>query len=140
MTCSCLPTAQPRLRERNARLAPSYVVSVKSHEGEYMLALVCDDHKSVFEPRLAAMQEANKIPRGTIHFQPVKAVVTNCVTGINEDYIDLKLKDKSSIRILARSLFCAVIISFIVVFMMIIFFFFFYYYSSAPKETTFQLF
>jgi hypothetical protein len=87
-----------KVEGEECKMTPSYVVSVKSHEGEYMLALVCDDHKSVFEPRLAAMQEANKIPRGTIHFQPVKAVVTNCVTGINEDYIDLKLKDKSSIE------------------------------------------
>ena len=87
-----------KVEGEECKMAPSYVVSVKSHEGEYMLALVCDDHKRVFEPRLAAMQEANKIPRGTIHFQPVKAVVTNCVTGINEDYIDLKLKDKSSIE------------------------------------------
>ena len=58
-----------------------------------MLAVVCDDHKSVLEPRLVAMQEANKIPQGTIHLQPVKAVVTDCVTGINEDYRELKLQD-----------------------------------------------
>ena len=91
-----------KVEGEECKMAPSYVVSVKSHEGEYMLALVCDDHKSVFEPRklsTSAMQEANKIPRGTIHFQPVKAVVTNCVTGINEDYIDLKLKDKSSMEL-----------------------------------------
>jgi hypothetical protein len=87
-----------KVEGEECKMAPSYVVSVKSREGEYMLALVCDDHKSVFEPRLVAMQEAKKIPQGTIHFQPVKAVVTNCVTGINEDYIDLKLKDKSSIE------------------------------------------
>jgi hypothetical protein len=38
------------------------------------------------------MQEANKIPQGSIHFQPVKAVVTDCVTGIDEDYIELNDK------------------------------------------------
>jgi hypothetical protein len=52
----------------------------------------------VLEPRLVAMQEANKIPQGSIHFQPVKAVVTDCVIGINEDYIELKSKDKSIIE------------------------------------------
>jgi hypothetical protein len=71
------------------QLAPSYVISAKSHESEYMLAVVCDNHKSTLEARLVAMQRANKIPQGTIHFQPIKAVVTDCVTGINEDYIEL---------------------------------------------------
>jgi hypothetical protein len=74
------------------QLAPSYVISVKSDEGEYMLAVVCNDHKSALEARLVAMQKANKIPQGSIRFQPVKAVVTDCVTGINEDYIELNDK------------------------------------------------
>ena len=84
-----------RVEGEECKLAPSYIISVKSHEGEYMLAVVCDDHKNVLEPRLVAMQEANKIPQGSIHFQPVKAVVTDCVTGIHEDYIELNSKDKS---------------------------------------------
>ncbi len=84
-----------RVEEEECKLAPSYIISVKSHEGEYMLAVVCDDHKNVLEPLLVAMQEANKIPQGSIHFQPVKAVVTDCVTGINKDYVELNSKDKS---------------------------------------------
>jgi hypothetical protein len=71
------------------QLAPSYVISVKSHEGEYMLAVVCEDHKSALEARLVAMQEANKIPQGSIYFDPVKAVATDCVMPLNEDYIEL---------------------------------------------------
>ena len=90
--CFCPSIAQPRLKERNASLAPSYVISVKSHEGEYMLAVVCNDHKSALEARLVAMQEANRIPQGSIHFQPVKMVVTDCVTGIDADYIELNDK------------------------------------------------
>jgi hypothetical protein len=88
-----------KVEGEECKLAPSYIISVKSHDGEYMVAMVCDDHKSVLEPRLVSMQEANKIPQGSIHFQPVKAVVTDCVTSINEDYIELKLKDKSSIEL-----------------------------------------
>jgi hypothetical protein len=53
-----------------------------------MLAVVCDDHKNAFEVRLTTMQEANKIPQGTIHFQRVKTVVTDCINGNNEDYDD----------------------------------------------------
>jgi hypothetical protein len=77
---------------QECELPPSYVVSVKSHEGEYMLAVVCDDHKSGIQYRLVALQKENKIPQGKIHFQPVKAVVTDCVMGINDDYVDLELK------------------------------------------------
>jgi hypothetical protein len=73
------------------RLPPSYIISVKSSEGdgEYMLAMVCDDHKSGLEARLVAMQQANKIPHGSIRFQRVKAVVTDCIMAMNEDYIEL---------------------------------------------------
>lgn len=74
------------------QLVPSYVVSVKSHEGEYMLAVVCDDHKGGIETRLVAMQDDNKIPQGKIHLQPIKTVVTDCVMGINDDYVELELK------------------------------------------------
>jgi hypothetical protein len=81
-----------KVEEEECQLAPSYIISVKSHEGEYMLAVVCNDHKSALQTRLVAMQEANKIPKGRIHFQPVKAVVTDCVTGIDEDYIELNDK------------------------------------------------
>src|ERR687896_335960 len=74
------------------QLAPSYVISVKSDEGEYMLAVVCNDHKSALEARLVAMQETNRIPQGSTHFQHVKMVVTDCVTGIDADYIELNDK------------------------------------------------
>jgi hypothetical protein len=73
-------------------LAPSYVVSVKSGATEYMIAVVCEDHRSALEGRLLKMQAANKIPRGTIHFEPVKPVVTDCVIALNEDYIELNEK------------------------------------------------
>ena len=92
------PHCSAKVEGEECKLAPSYIISVKSHEGEYMLAVVCDDHKSMLEPRLVAMQEANKIPQGRIYFQPVKAVVTDCVIGINEDYVELKSKDKSTIE------------------------------------------
>jgi hypothetical protein len=57
-----------------------------------MLAVVCDDHKSGLEAGLIVMQKGGKVPRGRIHFQPVKAVVTDCVMGMNEDYVEFELK------------------------------------------------
>ena len=57
-----------------------------------MLAVVCDEHKSGLEARLIAMQKEGKVPHGRIHFQLVKAVVTDCIMGMNEDYVELELK------------------------------------------------
>lgn len=79
------------------RLPPSYVVSIRSHEGddngnEYMVAVVCDDHKDGMEHKLASMQKAGRAPAGKIHFQAVKAVVTDCVAGMEEDYVEIELK------------------------------------------------
>ena len=81
-----------KIEGEECQLPPSYVISVKSLEGEYMLAVVCDEHKNAFEGRLISMQEANKIPQGTIHFQQVKSVGTDCMTGINEDLIEFNGK------------------------------------------------
>jgi hypothetical protein len=90
-----------KVKGEECQLAPSYIVSIKSHEGEYMLAVVCNDHKCALETRLVAMQEANKIPQGSIHFQPVKAVLTDCVTGIDEDHIELNDKIREQCRSLS---------------------------------------
>ena len=65
---------------------------MSSKEGEYMLAVVCDDHKEILEGKLAMMPKVGQIPQGKIGFQPVKAVVTDCVMGMNDDYIDIELK------------------------------------------------
>ena len=78
-----------KLEGKKCQLNPSYVISVKSHEGEYMLAVVCEDHKSAIEARLISMQDAKKIPRGRIYFDPIKAVVTDCAMRYNEEYIEL---------------------------------------------------
>ncbi len=77
---------------QECQLAPSYVVSVSSHDGEYMLAVVCEDHKSALEERLIMMQEANRIPQGKIKFEQVKAIVTDCIVGMDDDYVDVELK------------------------------------------------
>jgi hypothetical protein len=81
-----------KVEGQECQLAPSYIVSVSSYEGEYMLAVVCDDHRSVLEQRLIAMQKASQIPQGKIIFQPVKMLATDCLMGMNDDYVDLELK------------------------------------------------
>lgn len=73
------------------QLAPTYVVSVASGEGEYMVAVVCDDHREGLQHRIKGMQTEGIIPPGTVRFESVKAVVTDCVTGTNEDLVDIEL-------------------------------------------------
>ena len=73
-------------------LTPTYIVSVKSDESEYMLAVVCDDHKCIIEARLIALQKESKVPQGRLHFHLIKTEVNECVMGINEDYIELESK------------------------------------------------
>ncbi len=85
-------TCSIKVDGRGCELPPSYVVSIKSKEGEYMVAVVCEDHKDGLERKLGAMQKEGKVPAGKIHFQPVKAVVTDCVSGMEEDYVEIELK------------------------------------------------
>lgn len=74
------------------RLPPTHIVSVQSKEGEYMLAVVCDDHVKGIEGKLRGLQEEGRIPAGKIRFQPVLSVVTDCVAGMEEDYVEIELK------------------------------------------------
>jgi hypothetical protein len=81
-----------KIESTECRLPPSYVVSIRSHDGEFMVAVVCDEHKDGLEHKLASMQKAGKAPVGEISFQSIKAIATDCVTGIEEDYIEIELK------------------------------------------------
>jgi hypothetical protein len=74
------------------RLPPSFVVSIKSHDGEYMVAVVCEQHKEGLQYKLASMQNEGKLPAGKIQFQTITAVVTDCVKGMEEDYVEIDLK------------------------------------------------
>jgi hypothetical protein len=74
------------------QLPPAFVVSVLAEQDEYMLAVVCDDHKDILGQKFAVLQEQGKVPNGRIKFESVKTVVTDCVVGMNEDYMDIELK------------------------------------------------
>jgi hypothetical protein len=72
------------------QLPPSYIVSVNSQSGEYMIAVVCNSHIKKLENRLHVMQLEGSIPEGNIKFQPLKMVTTNCIKGIDDDYIEIE--------------------------------------------------
>jgi hypothetical protein len=37
------------------------------------------------------MQNQEKIPAGKVRFESVKTVTTDCVVGMNDDYVDIEL-------------------------------------------------
>jgi hypothetical protein len=51
-------------------LPPSYIISVTDNEGEYMIAVVCKDHREQMEKWLV-----RKIPQGKAKFQEIHQIV-----------------------------------------------------------------
>ncbi len=60
-------------------LPPSYIISVTDDEEEYMIAVVCQDHKDQMEKWLKELQSLRKIPQGMAKFQEIDLIVTNCI-------------------------------------------------------------
>jgi len=65
---------------------PSYVVSITHDSGEYMIGVVCEEHRTSMEKRLINMQNDSELLQGKIKFVPVKPVVTDCVTNYPEKW------------------------------------------------------
>jgi len=77
---------------QECQLPPNFAVSMRTEDGEYLLATVCEEHKRPLEKRLLLMQKENKMVQGKIIFEPIKTVVTDCIIGLNDDFVDLELK------------------------------------------------
>jgi hypothetical protein len=60
-------------------MPPSYIVSVTDNEEEYMIAVVCQDHRDQMEKWLKALQSQRKIPQGKAKFQEIDLIVTDCI-------------------------------------------------------------
>ena len=60
-------------------LPPSYIISVTDNEEEYMIAVVCKDHRDQMEKWLKALQSLRKIPQGKAKFQEIDLIVTDCI-------------------------------------------------------------
>jgi hypothetical protein len=60
---------------------PSFVVSISHDSGEYMVGLVCEEHRETMENRLMKMWKGSDLLNGTFKFDPLKTVVTDCVTN-----------------------------------------------------------
>jgi hypothetical protein len=52
---------------------------------EYMIAVVCQDHRDQMEKWLNVMQSVGKIPQGKAKFQEIKLVVTDCIHDTDDN-------------------------------------------------------
>jgi hypothetical protein len=64
-------------------MPPSHIVSILSENEEYMIGLVCGDHILLMKSKTLSMQKSGKIDNGSIRFQKIKPVVTDCVLNQN---------------------------------------------------------
>jgi hypothetical protein len=68
---------------------PEFVISIVSESGEYMIGVTCEKHKDIFSAKIDTLQQQNKIPRGQINFEKLKAVGTDCIKAGADDLIQL---------------------------------------------------
>ena len=74
-----------REKNRDCTNPPSYAVSIMHDSGEYMVGVVCAEHRSQMEGRLNTMQKNGDIPKGSIKFVELKQVGTDCVSNHPDD-------------------------------------------------------
>jgi hypothetical protein len=68
-----------RTENRPCHYPPSEVISIITESGEYMVGVVCSEHKTIVSERIEQRQEHGAIPNGKIKFQEIKMVTTNCM-------------------------------------------------------------
>lgn len=68
---------------------PDFVISVVAGKDEYMVGVICENHKNFVSGKLNALQKDGKLPQGKIKFEKLKAVGTDCVRASPDDLIQL---------------------------------------------------
>jgi len=68
---------------------PEYVIMVVSNNDEFMLGITCEKHKTSVFSKIKSLQSDGKIPNGTIKFENLKSVQTDCIRGDPDDLIQL---------------------------------------------------
>ena len=68
---------------------PEYLITVTSGNVEFMIGLTCEKHKKSVSLKIGSLQNDGKIPKGTIKFENLKSVQTDCIRGDPDDLIQL---------------------------------------------------
>jgi len=66
---------------------PEYVVEIIHNDDSYMVGITCKKHKDIVTVKIGELQKIGKIPEGTLEFQKLKAVGTDCVKGNPDDML-----------------------------------------------------
>lgn len=62
---------------------------VEDGDQEYMIGVVCNSHKSTMRGLLKTLQSSASVPSGRIKFDPIRLVGTNCISGTDDDFLDI---------------------------------------------------
>ena len=54
-----------------------------------MLGITCEKHKASVSTKIGSLQNDGNIPKGTIKFENLKSVQTDCIRGDPDDLIQL---------------------------------------------------
>ena len=68
---------------------PEYLITVVSNNDEFMLGITCEKHKASVSSKIVTLQNDGKMPKGTIKFENLKSVQTDCIRGDPDDLIQL---------------------------------------------------
>jgi len=68
---------------------PEYVIEVVHDKDTYMVGITCETHKDVVSTKILELQTNNKIPKGKLQFEKLKAVGTDCVRIDADELIQL---------------------------------------------------
>jgi len=68
---------------------PEFVISISVEKDQYMVGVTCQKHKNVVSGKLVILQNDGKIPKGTINFEQLKAVGTDCIKANTDDFIQI---------------------------------------------------
>jgi len=62
---------------------------VVSNNDEFMIGLTCEKHKESVSSKISSLQNDGKVPKGTVKFDNLKSVQTDCIRGDPDDLIQL---------------------------------------------------
>ena len=77
-----------RIAGTDCQIPPSFIVYISSNKGQYMIGVVCTDHKDAVEQHLLSPYNNGGVVRGQIKFDPIKIISTDCVRNTEENFSD----------------------------------------------------
>ncbi len=68
---------------------PEYLLTLVSENDFFMIVFSCVKHKESVSLKISSLQTDGKIPKGTVKFENLKYVQTDCIRGDPDDLIQL---------------------------------------------------